>query len=88
MATAEQQVVFQTARVLFFDPRKGYGRAITGLGRRVYIPAQAMSDAGLVALEPGTTVFVMLDEHRRTHVERIKLPELAPVAPKPTKKKK
>ncbi len=79
---------FQPAHVQFFDPRRGYGRAFTKSGRRVYIPRQALIDEGLVTLEPGP-IEVSLDELNPSRVEQVRLPEPAPEEkPKPVPKKR
>lgn len=88
MSIAER-AAFQIARVKFFNVRNGWGRAITRRdGRRVYIPLQALHDAGLVTLEPGAIIEVALDEIDQNHVERVRLTESAvEEKPKPVPKK-
>jgi hypothetical protein len=85
----ETKAVFQSARLLFYDARRGWGRAVTNDGRKIYIPSQALIDAGVVTLDRGL-IEVMLDEHNPLRAESIRVPAPAPpvaVAAKPRKKK-
>jgi len=73
---------FQSARVMFFNVRRGYGRVQTS-DSRVYLPLQALRDAGLLTLERDTVVEVKLDDQKPARVEQLRIP-----APVPTKKKR
>jgi cold shock CspA family protein len=77
---------FQPAKVLFFNVRAGYGKAITRTGRKVRVPLGALHEARLLTLDPGQEVYVSLDEHDHTRVEALRLPE-PPVEQKPPAKK-
>lgn len=69
---------FQSARVLFYNVRHGWGRAVTGSGRKVYIPRQALIDEGVVTLESGATIEVALDELNPQRAEHVRLPPPEP----------
>jgi cold shock CspA family protein len=82
----EERNRYEPARVLFFNVRAGYGKAITCTGRRVRVPLSALREARLLTLDPGQEVYVSLDEHDHTRVEALRLPE-PPVEQKPPAKK-
>lgn len=79
----EQQSRYEPAKVLYFDSRRGTGHCITRAGSKCRITSAAVSEANVTALDPDDEIFVRLDEHDRTRVEALHLPE--PVAgPEPT----
>jgi hypothetical protein len=83
-----EQTEYQSARVLFYDPRRGFGKAVTSFGRRVDITFQSVKDAGVITLERGAWIEVQLDAHRPARIERMRVPERAPIPAPPKKRTK
>jgi len=84
MAIIEEKSRYEPARVVYFDSRRGTGRAITQKGATVRIPLSAIREANLLVLDPGDEIYVALDEHDRARVDKLHLPEPA-LAKKPAK---
>lgn len=83
----EERRYYEAATVLYFDPRRGEGKAVTVTGRKVTIPLVAVREANVIVLDEGEKIFVYLDEHNSTRVDRLHLPT-PPPEPKPTAKRK
>jgi hypothetical protein len=83
----EERHHYELARVVFFDARRGTGHAITLTGRKVRIPLGAVREAGVITLDAGDQIFVCVDEHDRTRVDRLCMPDPAAEKQPLTKKK-
>jgi len=84
----EERRHYESATVLYFDARRGTGRAITFTGRKVRIPLGAVREANIITLDEGDEIFVCLDEHNATRVDKMHLPVPAVEEKSPAKKAK